>query len=68
MFSLPLLKAEVNAGLHCIQIQRVTEVTMQVKRAIGKAILHKLPNILNTRALMLSLHIILHELLFVFQL
>ena len=36
---------------------------MQVKRAIGKATLHKLP-IYNE----LSLHIILHDLLFVFQL
>ena len=37
--------------LYYIQIFTNTcEVTMQLKRAIGKAILHKLPNITNTYA------------------
>ena len=47
--------------LHRIQISSNTcEVTMQVKRAIGKAILHKLP-IYNEYmyVLVLSLHIII---------
>ena len=45
MFSVPI-KAELNAMLHRIQISTNTcEVTMQEKRAIGKATLHKLPNI-----------------------
>ena len=38
------IKTELNAVLHCIQLFTNTcEVTMQVKRAIVKAILHKLP-------------------------
>ena len=45
------------------RFSRVTEVTMQVKRAIGKAILHE-----QIHVLVLSLHIILHDLLFVSQL
>ena len=56
--------------LHRIQISTNTcVVPMQVKRAIGKATLHKLP-IYNEYmiVLVLSLHIILHDLLFVFQL
>ena len=41
---LAVYKAELNAMLHRIQISTNTcEVTMQVKRAMGKAILHKLP-------------------------
>ena len=43
------------------------EVKLQVKRAIEKAILHKLP-IYWIQVLELSLHIICHDLLFVFQL
>ena len=56
--------------LHRIQISTNTyEVVMQVKRAIGKATLHKLPiYVTNIHVLVLSLHIILHDLLFVFQL
>ena len=42
MFSLPLQKAERNAMLHFIQIF-TCDSTMQVKCAIGNAILHKLP-------------------------
>ena len=42
------------------RFSRVTEVTMQVKRAIWKAIIHK-----QIHVLVLSLHIILHDLLFV---
>ena len=54
--------------LYCIQMFTNTcEVTMQVKRAIVKAILHKLP-ILQIHVLVFSLHIIWHDLLFVFQL
>ena len=41
---------------------------MQVKRAIEKAIIHKLPIYNDLQVLVLSLHIIFHDLLFVFQL
>ncbi len=53
-----------------IQISTNTyEVVMQVKRAIGKATLHKLPiYVTNIHVLVSSLRIILHDLLFVFQL
>ena len=52
--------------LHCIQIFTNTcEVKMQVKRAIEKAILHKL-RIYNEYVFVYSLCIILHVLLFVF--
>ena len=68
MFSAPI-KAELSAMLHRIQISTNTcEVTMQVKRAIGKATLHKLPIYNELHAIVLSLYIILHDLLFVFQL
>ena len=56
--------------LHRIQIfMNTCEVPMQVKRAIGKATLHELP-IYNeySHVIVLSLHIILQGLLFVFQL
>ena len=54
--------------LHRIQISTNTcEVTMQVKRAIGKATLHKLP-IYNEYMRLCCLYIILDDLLFVFQL
>ena len=60
------IKVELNALLHRIQISTNTcEVTMQVKRAIGKATLHKLP-IYNEYVL--CLYIMLGDLLFVFQL
>ena len=50
--------------LHRIQISTNTcEVTMQVKRAIGKVTLHKLP--IPIHAIVLSLYNILHDLLFV---
>ena len=41
---------------------------MQVKRALGKATLHKLPIYNEYMQIMLSLYIILDDLLFVFQL
>ena len=41
LFSLPLLKAELNAKLHCIQIFMSNLIKIKVKCAIGKAILHK---------------------------
>ena len=51
---------------YCIQLFTNTcEVTMQVNRAIGKAILQ---NYQYEYVLVLSLYIILHDLLFVFQL
>ena len=56
--------------LYRIQISTNTcEVTMQIKLAIGKATLHKLP-LYNeySPAIVLYLYIILHDLLFVFQL
>ena len=48
-FVCPYKKAELSSMFHCIQIFTNTcEVTVQIKRAIGKAILHKLPNITKT--------------------
>ena len=51
MFSAPIIQISMNTF----------EVTMQVKRAVGKSTLHKLP-IYNEY----MCHIILHDLLFVF--
>ena len=60
---LPLLKAELNAMLHRIQISTNTcEVTMQVKRAIRKVTLQKLP-IYND---FMCLQIILNDFFFCF--
>ena len=63
---LKLYEAELNDMLHCIKIFTNTcAVTMQVKRVIGKAILHKWPiymTDIGLYVLVLSLH------LFVFQL
>ena len=49
--------------LHCIQIfSNTSEVTTQVKRAIGKAT--QATNILQIHVLVLSFHIIWHDFLF----